>query len=61
MPRAASRDPIYYLRRCSPEVIERRLRRYLTYKLSDRDLSGMSRKMCNEMPLPRSSTAATRR
>jgi hypothetical protein len=41
MPRAISRDPIYYRRRYTPEVIELCVRRYLTYRLSYRDLSAM--------------------
>ena len=41
MPRAASRDPIYYRRRYPAEVIELCVRWYLTYKLSYRDLSAM--------------------
>jgi transposase-like protein len=41
MPRAASRDPIYYRRRYTPEVIELCVRWYLTYRLSYRDLSAM--------------------
>ena len=41
MPRAASRDPIYYRRRYSPEVIELCVRWYLTYRLSYRDLAAM--------------------
>lgn len=41
MPRAASRDPIYYRRRYTPEVIEQCVRWYLTYRLSYRDLAAM--------------------
>ena len=41
MPRAASRDPIYYRRRSPAEVIELCVRWYLTYKLSYRDLVAM--------------------
>ena len=41
MPRAASRDPIYYRRRYPAEVIELCVRWYLTYKLSYRDLAAM--------------------
>ena len=41
MPRAASRDHIYYRRRYPAEVIELRVRWYLTYKLSYRDLVAM--------------------
>lgn len=41
MPRAASRDRIYYRRRYSAEVIERCVRWYVTYRLSYRDLSAM--------------------
>ena len=41
MPCAASRDPIYYRRRYTPEVIELCVRWYLTYRLSYRDLSQM--------------------
>jgi transposase-like protein len=41
VPRAASRDPIYYRRRYPAEVIELCVRWYLTYKLSYRDLVAM--------------------
>lgn len=41
MPRAASRDPIYYRRRYTPEVIELCVRWYVTYRLTYRDLSAM--------------------
>lgn len=41
MPRATSRDPIYYRRRYAPEVIELCVRWYVTYHLSYRDLSAM--------------------
>ncbi|HEX5458561.1 MAG TPA: IS6 family transposase [Steroidobacteraceae bacterium] len=41
MPRAASRDPIYYRRRYPAEVIELCVRWYLTYRLSYRDLVAM--------------------
>ena len=41
MPRAASRDSIYYRRRYSPEVIELCVRWYVTYRLSYRDLAAM--------------------
>ena len=41
MPRAASRDPVYYRRRYSPEIIELCVRWYLTYRLSYRDLVAM--------------------
>src|SRR5215467_3675685 len=41
MPQAASRDPIYRRRRFSAELIEQRIRWYLTYRLSYRDLSAM--------------------
>jgi len=41
MPRATSRDPIYYRRRYTPEVIELCVRWYVTYRLSYRDLSAM--------------------
>lgn len=41
MPRAATRDPIYYRRRYPAEVIELCVRWYLTYKLSYRDLVAM--------------------
>ncbi len=41
MPRAASRDPIYFRRRYTPEVIELCVRWYLTYRLSYRDLAAM--------------------
>ncbi len=41
MPRAASRDPIYYRRRYPAELIELCVRWYLTYKLSYRDLVAM--------------------
>lgn len=41
LPRAASRDPIYYRRRYPAEVIELCVRWYLTYRLSYRDLVAM--------------------
>jgi len=41
MPRAVSRDRIYYRRRYTPEVIELCVRWYVTYRLSYRDLSAM--------------------
>jgi transposase-like protein len=41
MPQAAARDPIYYRRRYTPEIIELCVRWYLTYRLSYRDLSAM--------------------
>jgi transposase-like protein len=41
MPRAAARDPIYYRRRYTPEVIELCVRWYVIYRLSYRDLSAM--------------------
>jgi transposase-like protein len=41
MPRAATRDPIYYRRRYPAEVIELCVRWHLTYKLSYRDLAAM--------------------
>ncbi|HET9107696.1 MAG TPA: hypothetical protein VFN79_10950 [Steroidobacteraceae bacterium] len=41
MPRAAARDSIYYRRRYTPEVIELRVRWYVTYRLSYRDISAM--------------------
>jgi transposase-like protein len=41
MPEAASRDPIYRRRRCSPQLIEQCVRWYLTYRLSYRDLTAM--------------------
>ena len=41
MPRAASRDRIYYRRRYTSEVIELCVRWYLTYRLSYRDLSAV--------------------
>jgi hypothetical protein len=41
VPRAASRDPIYYRRRYTPEVIELCVRWYVTNRLSYRDLAAM--------------------
>ncbi len=41
MPRAASRDLIYYRRRYTPEVIELCVRWYLIYRLSYHDLAAM--------------------
>ena len=41
MPRAAPRDAIYRRRRFSPETIELRVRWYITYRLSYRDLAAM--------------------
>lgn len=41
MPRAASRNAIYYRRRYTPEIIELCVRWYVTYRLSYRDLSAM--------------------
>jgi transposase-like protein len=40
-PQAAARDPIYYRRRYTAEIIEQCVRWYLTYRLSYRDLSAM--------------------
>jgi transposase-like protein len=41
MPRAASRDPIYYRRRYNPKLSSSASAGTLTYRLSSRDLSAM--------------------